>query len=113
MTAKRTITRLRKFCLSLPESSEVEAWGHPTFRAGKIFAILSDHEDRPCCSLKSTLPQQQLMITDPRFFVPPYVGKAGWIGVYLDADVDWDLIEELVLESYKHIALKRMLKQLG
>ena len=33
------VTRLRRLSASLPETAEVEAWGHPTFRAGKkIFA---------------------------------------------------------------------------
>jgi len=29
------LRRVRKYCLSLPESSEVGSWGHPNFRAGK------------------------------------------------------------------------------
>ena len=35
-----TIAQLRKLCLALPESHEVEAWGEPTFRVrNKIFAM--------------------------------------------------------------------------
>ena len=36
----RSLTRLRNFCLSLPEAHEVEAWGEPTFRVkNKMFAM--------------------------------------------------------------------------
>ena len=40
------LSRLRAVCLALPESVEVEAWGRPTFRAGKkIFAVFTGDPD--------------------------------------------------------------------
>jgi len=39
-----------------------------------------------------------------RFFVPPYVGGRGWIGVYLDVDQDWDDIAEIVEDAYVAVA---------
>ena len=36
--------------------------------------------------------------------MPPYVGHRGWIGVYLDVDVDWDRLEELVGNAYHTVA---------
>ena len=48
-----------------------------------------------------------------RFFVPPYVGNKGWIGVRLDVDsVNWGLIEELVRDSYVMTAPKRLSAQM-
>jgi predicted DNA-binding protein (MmcQ/YjbR family) len=48
-----------------------------------------------------------------RFFVPPYVGGKGWIGVYLDVpDVDWAEVAELVEESYRLVAPKRLVAKL-
>ena len=35
------LTELREICLALPEAVEKEAWGRPTFRAGKMFAVFS------------------------------------------------------------------------
>ena len=38
MTAKgyaQALKEIRSLCLALPEACEVEAWGHPTFRAAK------------------------------------------------------------------------------
>jgi hypothetical protein len=43
-----------------------------------------------------------------RFFVPPYVGHRGWIGVYLDVPVDWDEIATLVENAYRMVAPKRL-----
>ncbi len=43
-----------------------------------------------------------------RFFVPPYVGPSGWVGVYLDGSVDWSELKELLTDSYRLIAPKRL-----
>lgn len=43
--------------------------------------------------------------------MPPYVGKSGWVGIWLDGDVDWDQVETLVRESYCLIAPKRLAAQ--
>ena len=49
---------------------------------------------------------------DERFRVPAYTGHNGWIELNIERTVDWNEVEALVLESYKHFALKRMLKAL-
>ena len=47
-----------------------------------------------------------------RFFIPPYVGGKGWLGVYLDVpNVDWDEVAELVEESYRLVAAKRLIAE--
>ena len=43
-----------------------------------------------------------------RFFVPPYVGHKGWIGVRLDADPDWTEVESVVRRSYLMTAPRRL-----
>ena len=47
-----------------------------------------------------------------RFFVPPYVGHRGWLGVYLDVPVDWDEVAQMVTDAYQVIAPKRLATQL-
>jgi len=50
--------------------------------------------------------------SDPkRFFVPPYVGHHGWIGVWLDVEIDWDEVADLIEESYRMTAPKRLWAQ--
>jgi predicted DNA-binding protein (MmcQ/YjbR family) len=119
--APRPLLRLRKLCLALPESHEVEAWGEPTFRArNKLFAMFAaannHHGDgRPAVWCKAAPGNQQLMVqhAPTKFFVPPYVGPSGWVGVYLDGDVDWIEVAELLTDSYRLIAPKKLAKTLS
>jgi hypothetical protein len=116
----RPITRLRRLCLALPEAHEVEAWGEPTFRVrNKIFAMFASaathHGDgRPGVWCATTHMTQDLLLrSEPRrFFVPPYVGKGGWVGIYLDDAPDWDAVADILRESYRRIAPKRLASQL-
>jgi predicted DNA-binding protein (MmcQ/YjbR family) len=45
--------------------------------------------------------------------VPPYVGRHGWVGFWLDVEVDWDEAVDLIEESYRMTAPKRLLARLG
>lgn len=47
-----------------------------------------------------------------RFFRPPYVGPSGWVGVWLDGDVDWEELAGLLEDSYRMTAPKRLLAAL-
>jgi predicted DNA-binding protein (MmcQ/YjbR family) len=112
---------LQKICLALPEATEVNFGGHensPTFRVrDKIFAMYqNDHHSAGKVAVWCKAPPgaQEVMVgSDPeRFFKPPYVGPKGWIGVRLDRPVDWDQLADLVEESYRMTAPKRLLKEL-
>ena len=113
-----TLKRVRKICLALPETVEKEAWGGPTFRVKKMFAMYADnhHDDgRLALWIKSTPEDQDVLVdSDPaRFFVPPYTGPSGWVGVRLEKElVDWEEVAELAEEGYRLIAPKRLLAQL-
>ena len=116
----RPLARLRKLCLALPEAHEVEAWGEPTFRVrNKLFAMYAasgNHHGagRPAVWCKAAPGNQGLMVraAPSRFFVPPYVGPSGWIGIWLDRSPDWSEIGELIEDSYRLIAPKRLLARL-
>lgn len=113
------VTRVRKICLALPEAHEVEAWGEPTFRVrNKMFVTYAspgNHHGggRPAIWCKAAPAVQGVMVAaDPsRFFVPPYVGKAGWIGIWLDDQPDWSDISDAIEESWRLIAPKRLLRE--
>lgn len=110
------LTELRAICLAFPESCEVMAWGHPTFRAGKkIFATFGVDEanDRYVMSFKPDAEDREALLQDPRFFVPKYSGAGGWLALdFTAASVDWSEVRELVDSSYRQVALKRMVKAL-
>lgn len=108
------VVRLREVCLRYPESIEVEAWGRPTFRAGKkIFVVAGSSMDVPLSIVFKPDPEDDPALRqDPRIYVPPYFGPSGWLAIGLDAGVDWSEIAELVDASYRQVALKRQLTAL-
>jgi predicted DNA-binding protein (MmcQ/YjbR family) len=109
--ARQPIDRLRAICLELPEAEEKEAWGDPTFRVrGKIFAMEKRGDGRVSLWCKAPPGSQMVLVgADPeRFFVPPYVGHKGWVGVRLDSKPDWEEVAALVKRSYRLIAPKRL-----
>jgi hypothetical protein len=113
------VDRLRAICLELPEATEKTAWGEPTWRVrDRLFAQLDDHHhgaDRLAVWLPAAIGVQELLVrSDPdRFFVPPYVGHRGWIGVRIDRRPDWRLVTTLVHDAYRHVAPQRLLAPLG
>jgi predicted DNA-binding protein (MmcQ/YjbR family) len=110
------LSELRGVCLSLPESVEVEAWGRPTFRAGKkMFAVFEGSDDHPYAVVFKPDPlERPALAQDGRFYVPAYFGPAGWLALdFTAAPVDWSEVAELMESSYRLVALKRMLKALG
>jgi predicted DNA-binding protein (MmcQ/YjbR family) len=109
------LAELREVCLALPESSEVEAWGRPTFRAGKrMFAIFEGDDEHPFALVFKPDPAERpALLGDPRVYVPAYHGPGGWLALDLTAaPVDWAEIAELVESSYRQVALQRMLRAL-
>jgi predicted DNA-binding protein (MmcQ/YjbR family) len=111
--ARSRLDRVRAVCLSLPEAFERETWERPTFRVGgqeKIFCMASP--DGSTATMKADPEERQALLEqgDP-FFMPPYVGGKGWVGVHLDRRTDWNEVAELIATSYCLIAPKRLAKQ--
>jgi len=109
------IRRLREICLALPEAFEKEAWGECTFRVtgGSMFAMTDNNHHRSkhiAVWVKAPLDVQELLVSADakRFFVPPYVGSKGWIGVRLDYKVDWDELREILKDGYAMSAPRRL-----
>ena len=103
--------------MPLPARGRVEAGGvgNPSFKVRtKIFAMQHGHQGRPSCWMKAPEGVQGMLVGhDPgRFFVPPYVGHHGWVGVWLDGATDWDELADLVEESYRMTAPKRLVAAL-
>lgn len=113
--APSNLARVRKICLGLPEAKEVEAWGAPTFRVGKIFAMYAEAnnhhgEGREGIWLKTDHFTQDLLVrAQPmRYFVPPYVGPGGWTGVYLNPKTDWIALTDLLRDAYRATAPRKL-----
>ena len=107
------IKQLRAACLHLPECSETVKWGNPTFVAGKKqFAVLDRYQDRWCIAFVANPTQQKLLLTKPGFLAAPYAAKYGWVCRDAEGRLNWKEIEKLILESYRLVALKRMIAAL-
>jgi hypothetical protein len=109
------IERLRRICLALPEVFEKEAWGECTFRVtgGSMFAMTDNNHhdsDRIAVWVKAPPMVQEILVNADakRFFIPPYVGGKGWIGVRLDYKVDWGELGEILKDGYLMSAPKRL-----
>ncbi|MFI9511352.1 MmcQ/YjbR family DNA-binding protein [Nocardia sp. NPDC052566] len=109
------LTRVRAICLALPESSERLSHGSPTFfvRTKTSFVKFIDGGyDEPGPTMWCPAPpgvQAELVDAEPeRFYIPPYVGHSGWIGVRLDVEPDWDEIAEIIRDAYRKVAPKKL-----
>lgn len=111
------LERLRSVCLGLPEVVERQSHGSPAFfvRGKRAFLMVaSDHHGdgryAAWCAAPAGM-QGTLVATDAeRFFVPPYVGCRGWIGVRLDRGVDWDELEGIVEDAFVEVAPARLVE---
>ena len=115
---ERTLSRLRKICLALPETSERLSHGAPTFfvRGKRAFLmVLTNHHDDGRFAIWCAAPagmQRMLVEADPeRFFVPPYVGHRGWLGVRLDRGLDWDELAGIVEDAYAEVAPQKLVRE--
>jgi predicted DNA-binding protein (MmcQ/YjbR family) len=107
------LTALRQICLALPEVRETVKWGHPTFEAGKkMFAVLDEYDGRPCIAFRVSPEKSAPLLADSRFFAAPYAARYGWVCLRADSPIDWAEIRELLRDSYRLVALKRMLSAL-
>ncbi len=117
MTKQRSLAVVREICAGLPETSERPSHGAPTFfvRGKRSFATVWDshHGDGRfalICAAPAGL-QAALVEADPeRFYVPPYVGHRGWIGVRLDRGVARDEIAGILEDAYAEVAPPKLVE---
>ena len=117
--ADTALGRVRDLVGRFPEAElqPTSPYGHTGFAVrGRKFAWLTvDHHDdgRLALWVKSTHEEQAALVeADPaRYFVPPYEGPNGWVGVLLDpaSDPDWGRVAELLEAAWRSRAPKRAL----
>jgi hypothetical protein len=112
-----TLARLRELCLALPETSERLSHGAPTFfireKRAFVMVLTNFHGDGRFAIWCAAPDGLQAMLTeaDPeRFFVPPYVGHRGWLGVRLDRGLDWDELAGLIEDAYAEVAPPKLVE---
>ncbi|MGB5756760.1 MAG: MmcQ/YjbR family DNA-binding protein [Acidimicrobiales bacterium] len=115
----RIIEEVRTIALGFPEVVERLSHGAPTFfiRGKKVLAhVFQNHHGDGRLAMWCAAPpgvQAELVEQEPdRFFVPPYVGHRGWIGLRLDVEPDVDEIAEILEDAYRLVAPKTLVRQL-
>lgn len=110
---------VRQLCLAFPETEELISHGMPNYRVRgkKIFATLAlNHHGDGRIALWLNTPaevQDEYVRAEPKyFFVPPYVGPGGWLGVRLDTGLAWKRVAPIVRVAYERVAPTRLLSQL-
>ena len=115
---RKPLERMRKTIAAWPETDERLSHGSPTFWGGKkTFASFHDNhhgDGRLAIWVKSNFQAQGDLVEANRevFFIPPYVGPSGWVGIRLDVDLDWAVVADVLEEGYRSVAPKRALRQL-
>jgi hypothetical protein len=109
------LERVRQVCLALPEVTERLSHGAPCFfiRDRKTFVMFMDdhHGDGRLALWCAAPPGMQAALTggEPEhYFVPPYVGHRGWIGVRLDRGLDFEQVAGAIEDAYLTVAPKRL-----
>ena len=117
---ERVLAQLREICLALPATSERPSHGAPTFfiREKRSFLmVLTNHHGDGRFALWCAAPegmQAMLVEADPeRFFVPPYVGHRGWLGVRLDRGLDWNELAGIADDAYAEVAPAKLVEAAG
>jgi hypothetical protein len=113
------LERVRAICLALPETSERLSHGTPSFyvRGTRQFATFWDdhHGDGRLALWCAAPPGMQAALTadqPERYFVPPYVGHRGWLGVRLDRDTPWDDVAGALEDAFLERAPKTLVDRL-
>ncbi len=113
----KQLKRVRELTSALPDVTEQISHGHPTFWVKKkVFAYFLDnhHNDGRLALWCIASPGAQQMLVDSNpdhYFVPPYVGKSGWVGVRLDQDNAWPQISAVLESAYETRAAKKPAKK--
>jgi hypothetical protein len=86
----------------------------PSSCAGKraFVTVVTDHHGDGRFAIWCAAPagtQALLAAADPdRFFVPPYYGRRGWLGVRVDRGLDWHELAGIVEDAYAEVAPARL-----
>ena len=115
------LNRAEELAARLPEVSVETNGQHATFLVAektKFSWFLNDHHgDGMICICVRVDPEEKenLLDQDPeKYLRPAYVSRFGWMSIRIDqGEVDWDEIEQRLLDSYRRVAPKRLIKRLG
>jgi hypothetical protein len=111
MDVDALLGRTRAIALELPDATERLSHGSPAWFIGKspqFASFLDRHHGVDWVAVWAACPagaRKALVEADPEtYFVPPYVGARGWIGMRLDEQTDWDAVADLLDDAWTTVA---------
>lgn len=111
--AVRALTLMRKICLALPEVSEGVQFGGASWRVGKKgFASLHDYGKGLTGYFWVGIERQAPLEMDPRFRIPAYQGRNGWIALDMSKRVSERDLRDFLVDSYRKFAPRRAIAAL-
>ncbi len=111
------LERVREVCRALAGVTERASHGAPTFFAGKrSFATFMDnhhHDGRLAlwCAAPAGVQAARVDHGPEHYFVPPYVGGRGWLGVRLDRGLAWLEVAGALEDAYAEVASPKLLAE--
>ncbi|MFP3914167.1 MAG: MmcQ/YjbR family DNA-binding protein [Actinomycetota bacterium] len=114
------LARVREIALAFPGSDEKESHGRPAFYTRKVFCYYGGSaradggwvEHEQAVVFLPDPAERPALEADGRFWVPAYLGPFGWMGLDLVPDSDWEEVAELVEESFRATAPRRLVAEL-
>ena len=111
--ARPVFARLRRICLALPDAVQKWSWNHPVFRVGtKSFCAFEVVKGRPSVAFRVTVSGARQFARKRHFFATPF-GRGVWISRWVDVAVDPESLGPHIAISYRLVAPKRLLRDLG
>ena len=106
------LARVRKACLALPEAHEEPAWAGSFFKVRRrtfahVFAVEDAHDETPMLVCRADAEEREVLLRIGHPFFAPR-GGIDRLGMVLGDDTDWDEVAELVTESYRLLAPKKL-----
>ena len=113
------LSKVTDLCMALPEATCELHGDHADFKVRKkVFAyFLNSHHGDGIVSVcvKSELGENEERAKNypNRYYLPAYIGKRGWLGVYLNRGaIDWNEVRNVVELSYMLVAPKALVARL-
>jgi len=107
------LAHIDKKCRRLPETNEGVQFGSPVWKAGKKTFVCVHHCDgRLQLQFWVGVEHQSMLTSGSHYSIPMYIGHNGWINLDVEDETNWREIDALLMNSYRHFALKRMLQAL-
>lgn len=113
--SEEQLRRVRRICLSLPETTEKLSHGEPTFFVRrKVFVMFANnhHNDGHIAIWLPVAPGSQAALVSAWpavYFVPPYVGVKGWVGIEL-ARIGEEELASAITDAWRMIAPPRLMR---